>query len=63
MGCRSLCQAYSLIGQDSSGHRSLRIKIKNHTSKFWNIVETQAPKYLKAKKWLKENGEILESEF
>lgn len=35
----------------------------NHTPKFWNIVEVQVPKYLKAKEWLKEYGEILESGF
>jgi len=35
----------------------------NHTPKFWNIVEVQVPKYLKAKEWLKENGELLESDF
>jgi predicted metal-dependent hydrolase len=35
----------------------------NHTSKFWNIVEVQVPKYLKAKEWLKEHGGLLESEF
>lgn len=35
----------------------------NHTHKFWNIVEIQVPKYLKAKQWLKEHGSILETEF
>lgn len=35
----------------------------NHTQRFWTIVEIQAPKYRKAKEWLKKNGGILESEF
>jgi predicted metal-dependent hydrolase len=28
----------------------------NHTANFWNIVYVQAPRYEKAKQWLKENG-------
>jgi len=32
----------------------------NHTSRFWNIVCTQAPTMEKAKVWLKENGQLLE---
>jgi predicted metal-dependent hydrolase len=35
----------------------------NHTSKFWNIVAIQLPHYNKAKDWLKENGNLLETEF
>jgi predicted metal-dependent hydrolase len=35
----------------------------NHTPKFWNIVRAQTPDYERAKQWLKEHGEILESEF
>lgn len=35
----------------------------NHTSKFWQIVRTQVPQYLKARQWLKEHGEILEFDF
>lgn len=35
----------------------------NHTPKFWNIVRAQTPNYERAKQWLKEHGEILESEF
>nr|WP_242253652.1 YgjP-like metallopeptidase domain-containing protein [Bacillus cereus group sp. BfR-BA-01403] len=35
----------------------------NHTSEFWNIVSIQVPQYLKAKKWLKQNGYILEVDF
>ncbi len=35
----------------------------NHTSTFWNIVNTQVPYHFKAKRWLKEHGEILENNF
>ncbi|MED0887004.1 SprT family zinc-dependent metalloprotease [Bacillus mycoides] len=35
----------------------------NHTPEFWNIVSIQVPQYLKAKKWLKQNGYILEVDF
>jgi len=34
----------------------------NHTSRFWNIVRSQAPTMEKAKAWLKENGQLLEQE-
>ena len=32
----------------------------NHTPEFWNIVRSQIPNHEKAKKWLMENGELLE---
>lgn len=32
----------------------------NHNDNFWNIIKVQIPKYLKAKQWLKMNGELLE---
>ena len=35
----------------------------NHTPKFWNIVSIQVPKYEKAKKWLREKGQLLEIDF
>ena len=35
----------------------------NHTAKFWQIVKTQLPHYLKSKAWLKENGRMLEDDF
>jgi hypothetical protein len=34
----------------------------NHTSRFWNIVRSQSPKMDNAKQWLKEHGEILETD-
>jgi hypothetical protein len=35
----------------------------NHSSRFWNIVKSQLPKFHEAKNWLKENGGILEIDF
>lgn len=35
----------------------------NHTSRFWNIVAVQVPRYELAKKWLRENGGLLEEDF
>ena len=34
----------------------------NHTSRFWNIVRANASTMAKAKRWLMENGEVLEAE-
>jgi predicted metal-dependent hydrolase len=34
----------------------------NHTSRFWNIVNAQAPGMEKAKTWLKEHGQFLEQD-
>lgn len=34
----------------------------NHTPRFWNIVRSQSAKMDKAKQWLKEHGELLETE-
>jgi len=44
-------------------HELAHLIESNHTLKFWNIVEVQVPKYQKAKLWLKEHGEVLESGF
>lgn len=35
----------------------------NHTPEFWNIISIQVPTYLKAKDWLKQNGNMLEIDF
>jgi predicted metal-dependent hydrolase len=35
----------------------------NHTPEFWNIVSIQVPHFEKAKKWLKQNGHLLEVDF
>ena len=44
-------------------HELAHLLEQNHTARFWNIVQAQVPGYLKAKEWLKEHGDILESGF
>ena len=44
-------------------HELTHLLEPNHTSRFWNILQTQVPGFIKAKDWLKENGEILEINF
>ena len=34
----------------------------NHTDRFWNIVRANNPNSDKAKRWLKEHGQVLEEE-
>ena len=44
-------------------HELVHLRENNHTPLFWNILSIQVPNYLKAKKWLKENGHLLEVDF
>jgi len=44
-------------------HELAHLLESNHTSKFWNVVKTQLPKFPEAKTWLKDNGSLLESDF
>ncbi|KAB2918268.1 MAG: M48 family metallopeptidase [Bacteroidetes bacterium] len=44
-------------------HELVHLLENNHTPRFWNILSIQVPNYLKAKKWLKENGHQLEVDF
>ncbi len=44
-------------------HELVHLIENNHTPRFWNILSIQIPQYLKAKKWLKENGHLLEVDF
>jgi len=44
-------------------HELVHLMENNHTPRFWNILSIQVPHYLKAKKWLKENGHLLEVDF
>lgn len=44
-------------------HELAHLMKQNHTARFWNIAQAQAPGYVKAKEWLKEHGDILESDF
>ncbi len=41
-------------------HELAHLIESNHTPKFWNIVQAQAPTMEKARAWLKENGQLLE---
>ncbi len=40
-------------------HELAHIKEKNHSSKFWQVVERIMPDYKQRRKWLKENGHLL----
>lgn len=44
-------------------HELVHLMENNHTPRFWNILSIQVPNYLRAKKWLKENGQLLEVDF
>ncbi len=44
-------------------HELVHLIESNHTPEFWNILSIQIPNYEKAKKWLKENGQLLEIDF
>ena len=44
-------------------HELAHLLESNHTDNFWNLVKIQIPNYLKAKEWLKINGNVLESSF
>jgi predicted metal-dependent hydrolase len=37
-------------------HELAHLKIRNHSSEFWNYVEKLSPNYRTLRKWLKENG-------
>ena len=40
-------------------HELAHLKELNHSSKFWNIVKSIYPDFIKARKWLADNGHIL----
>ncbi len=44
-------------------HELVHLIEQNHTPEFWNILSIQVPNYEKAKKWLKEKGQLLEIDF
>jgi predicted metal-dependent hydrolase len=41
-------------------HELAHLLEPNHTSKFWGIIKSQLPDYLRAKEWLKNNGNLLD---
>jgi predicted metal-dependent hydrolase len=43
-------------------HELAHLLEHNHTDHFWRIIRVQVPNYLKAKNWLRENGELLEED-
>jgi len=43
-------------------HELAHLLEANHTPRFWNIIQAQSPKMEKAKKWLLDNGQILEED-
>jgi len=44
-------------------HELAHLLEPNHTPRFWNIVAVQTPRCELAKKWLRDNGNLLEIEF
>ncbi len=44
-------------------HELVHLIEDNHTPRFWNILSIQVPNYEKAKKWLKQKGQLLEVDF
>ncbi|MFN2216487.1 MAG: M48 family metallopeptidase [Anaerolineales bacterium] len=40
-------------------HELVHLKIKNHSSTFWNKVQELEPDYKRKRKWLKDNGHLL----
>ena len=41
-------------------HELAHLLEHNHGTRFWTIVKTQTPQYVRAKDWLKKNGQVLD---
>jgi predicted metal-dependent hydrolase len=40
-------------------HELGHLRVKNHSTRFWKVVEGIMPEYRMQRKWLRENGETL----
>ena len=40
-------------------HELSHLRVRDHSRKFWNVVEAIDPEYKKKRKWLRENGDKL----
>jgi len=40
-------------------HELAHLKVKNHSPRFWKVVESNYPDYKSCRKWLQDHGEIL----
>jgi predicted metal-dependent hydrolase len=40
-------------------HELAHLRVKNHSRKFWKLVESFLPGYEVQRKWLRENGDQL----
>lgn len=44
-------------------HELTHLRVSNHSDDFWNAVSIQVPISLEAKEWLKNNGNLIETDF
>ncbi|MGI9173771.1 MAG: M48 family metallopeptidase [Rhodothermales bacterium] len=58
-----LVKAPMTVVQYVVAHELAHLMEPNHTERFWNLVRIQAPRYEKAKAWLRRNGHDLEVDF
>jgi hypothetical protein len=40
-------------------HELAHLRIKNHSPRFWKLVESLCPDYKRCRKWLRDHGELL----
>jgi hypothetical protein len=41
-------------------HELAHLRVRNHSSQFWDLLEKLMPEYRQARAWLKQNGHLLE---